>query len=574
MFRKSNFLAIALGATAIVSMAAQPARAAEIGARVYTQPWNPEAATHDQVQTAYDNASVVSDAINKAWDASKNTVKLGIYNALNGRRVAPGISLYGAAGDLNEITDMSLLPAGPTIQFRVPNTVIHIVVGVKALEDADNYTADLASFALSPKIDVSFDMLLNLSLSVAGNSVTATGVHAIVQNPTVTPKNDTAKALKGFNDLVAFFGGPDFVKVLEDQFNNTNLANDDLLKTINNGMKPINQAEQYATANTGYILTTLWGDSNRLTFYYAPPPRTNIPTDGQMTGNVHWDPKTFPTANCSSFRVFTDVQTGPRPLLQSDGQHYGVAPIKRIGQFSARAAGSSGLSGGVSSCDYTVSAIAARWFHSTSATSLAIPNGSTGGGNAQVGYLHGAGYLRPVGWPGTSVIPNPIAANKDYEMLGGMTGSQALGNPREVLPGQKEERVSVYGIDPAVRIRQEQGPATPVIVNRLPMPVPQAPQQTPTNPQAPQAPAANAQPQAPNGDRPDRTKIFTTGKGTDPAAPGAQSSINPQPLPPRILQVPGKTAATGSSTMGPGARIMINPQPLPPRVQNGTNGIR
>src|SRR5947199_10855043 len=83
MFRKSNLLksnllAITLGVAAIASMAAQPAHAAEVGARVYLQPWIPEAAAQDQVQTSYDNASVVSDAVKKAWSASKLAVRTGI----------------------------------------------------------------------------------------------------------------------------------------------------------------------------------------------------------------------------------------------------------------------------------------------------------------------------------------------------------------------------------------------------------------------------------------------------------------------------------------------------------------
>ena len=55
--------------------------------------------------------------------------------------------------------------------------------------------------------------------------------------------------------------------------------------------------------------------------------------------------------------------------------------------------------------------------------------------------------------------------------------------------------------------------------------------------------------------------------------PGAKVSINPQPLPPRVLQQSARIAA-GSNMMGPGSRVMINPQPLPPKQQNGANGIR
>jgi hypothetical protein len=51
----------------------------------------------------------------------------------------------------------------------------------------------------------------------------------------------------------------------------------------------------------------------------------------------------------------------------------------------------------------------------------------------------------------------------------------------------------------------------------------------------------------------------------------AESSINPQLLPPRVQQ---QLASAGSSRMGPGSRVMINPQPLPPKQQNGANGTR
>ena len=52
---------------------------------------------------------------------------------------------------------------------------------------------------------------------------------------------------------------------------------------------------------------------------------------------------------------------------------------------------------------------------------------------------------------------------------------------------------------------------------------------------------------------------------------GAESSINPQPLPPTVQQ---ELVFAGSSRMGPGSRVMINPQPLPPRQQSSANGIR
>lgn len=575
MFRKSafrsRFLAIALGATALASIAAEPARAADIGARVYVQPWIPEAAAQDQVQTAYDDHSIVSDSVKKAWSESEHVLKVGIFMALNGRRVGPGLTLAGGAAQLNDVTDFALSGSrgAATLEFRVPKTVVTVSVGAKALSDADDYTAGLATDLLTPMLDITFDMLLSLSLNVSGNSVIATDMHAIVLNPTVTPRNDAAKALKGINDIVAFVGGPDFVKVLEDQFNNDDLKDKSLLTSINEGIAPVGQAEQKAAASTGYNLITFWGDSNRLTFYYAPLPRTDIPADAAMIGNVRWDPTQFPTANCSSFKVFTDVQTGPRPLLLSDGHSYGVAPTQRVGHFSARPAAVRATLGGGGSCDYTISGLPRKWFHNTSATTTAVPPNASGGSNPQLGNQHSAGYMLPVGWDGLSVIPDPLAANKDYELLRGMAGSPALGNPHAVLPGQKQEGTPVYSVDPAVRILQQQGqsqtgPAVPVIVNRLPRPpVQNDPRQTEGHGTSNNGTANNAQSQAqqPAPQQPAEQH---------PTTPGGKSSINPQPLPPRIQQ----QAAGGSNVYRPGSRVMINPQPLPPKPQNSTNGIK
>jgi hypothetical protein len=45
--------------------------------------------------------------------------------------------------------------------------------------------------------------------------------------------------------------------------------------------------------------------------------------------------------------------------------------------------------------------------------------------------------------------------------------------------------------------------------------------------------------------------------------PGVLSSLNPQPLPPRIWQ-----SAVRTSRVNPGVLSSLNPQPLPPRAVN------
>jgi len=593
MFRKSVFqsqiLAIALGATALVSVAAPPARAADIGARVYVQPWVPTAPDQDQVQTIYDDKSLVSDAAQKAWRTSQYAVKVAIFNALNGRRVAPGIYLGGGATQLNDATDFALSGAGQgaaNLSFRVPKTAVTVVVSAEALNDAVNATG-VGTDILTPFVEISFDILLSVSLNVSGNGVTAMDMHAIVQNPTVAPKNDAAKALKGLNDIVAFVGGPDFVKVLEDKFNNDDLKNDNVLKAINSGIAPIGNAEQQAASATGYHLMGFWGAYNRLTFYYAPAPITDIPTGATMTGNVRWDSTQFTGANCNTFRVYTEVQTGPRPLLLADGQSYGVAPTKLVGQFSARPAlAHATLGGDAGSCDYTISGLPVNWLEHTSASTSAQPVASAGGSNPQLGNLHSVGYMLPVGWDCLSATPNPLAAHKDYEILRGMAGSAALGNPHQVEPGLKQEGTQVYGVNPAARILQQQGqiPGNPVVVNRLPTPqLPNAPQLPEGHGVANNNAANNAQSQAasvpahqnqsgseqhpptpaPGSSQVGQGRIIPEAGNRPTVPPGGNVLINPQPLPPRVVQ----QQTVGSAVYRPGARI-VNPQP------NGTNGIK
>lgn len=73
-----------------------------------------------------------------------------------------------------------------------------------------------------------------------------------------------------------------------------------------------------------------------------------------------------------------------------------------------------------------------------------------------------------------------------------------------------------------------------------------------------------------------KSRLFTAafltialGTSAMAAGRGTESSINPQPLPPRLLQ-PADIAIAD----GPGSRVMINPQPLPPKQQYGGFGIR
>jgi hypothetical protein len=450
--------------TSFSSLITGSVSAHDIGARAYVQPWLPERPLDDHVllPPAVDKSSAISDAVKNGWDKIKGALTWKIISDLNGRRLASGVYM-AATVQLSEPSDFSLTPTGEngaTLGFIIPQTKIALNIATKAAAEADKYTLDMASKVTDAVFDVALDIVISVNLSLDGNAdppIVANSVHALIRNAQVAPRNDAAKALKITSDIIDFITGIDLVNIVQRELDSKDLANGSLVDSINVGLAaldgPFRQAKAQAAAAGRAISTTLWADSNRVTANFARAPITNPPADGSMTGRITWDPKAFPSAICSSFMVAGHVQIGPRPLIASNGEEYGDAPMLSVGRFSDQPASDSSYVHGTNQCNYTLSAAPRGWPLKPTATTTATAPNSEGSNNPLVGGLHTEPVLQPVGWDGESAVPD--AANKDYELVRAMSGAAGVGDPRPVRPGVKNESLK-SGIDPVEAVMRGQ----------------------------------------------------------------------------------------------------------------------
>ena len=459
----------------LASVAAAPVQANNIGARLYSQfPWDPKNPSQDDAQIVMTSTDMISKAVGDAWHKKKGDVAQGLYSELSGYKVAPGIVLRPPITTLNEITDYSIRPAGTNtarLQFRVPATRIDTGVSVDAINKLDKWTANIASSALSPTFSITFDIVAEITLAATNNlaqEVQANEVHVTVEKLDVQPTNDAAKALKGINDLIDFFGGPNFLSKLQSQFDKKDVANQTLLDAINTGLLPLNQPFQIANKYGYPIVTSLWGDQNRLTLCLSPGPLNPLPTDGQITGNIYWDPNMFPSASYRSFFVAAQVQTAPRPVLNSDATDYGNPPMQNVGSYEphpeGRSVGGSSrfASGNQGSCSYTIIGVPQGWPDMITGSTTAHAANGEATNDPYAGQLHTVAAMTPVGWNGVSAVAS--AANIDYQLSSGIAGEHGVGNPHAVAPGVANETGTVvnpgdgaqYGERPWVRTKRLQ----------------------------------------------------------------------------------------------------------------------
>ena len=376
--------------------------------------------------------------------------------------------------------------------------------------------------------------------------------------------------------------------MVEDQVNGKDLASQSL-DQINQGFDLINAQLQLASSKTGQNLARFWADSNRLTFYLAPLPLTNIPKDGQMAGSIRWDLAVIPNATCSAFDVITDVQTGPRPLGSSDGETYGDAPTSRVGKFSAHAsAGRAGPAGKLTACDYTVTGIAKGWFHRVQATANVATSNPISSDSPYTGHLHTMAYLEPLGWDGLSVIPD--ASNKDYEVQRGLAGGKTVGNPHPVGPGVKNQGVSVIN-NPALQSlpSELQRPAAAVPGTSINPAQGMPPNAEQTTPSGTAIPGTSGQfPKLHQSSNAGAVSAAQPSNGPSGGPThGSKVQLNPQALPPQISQPAATNVTTGEAqlakdkgkkpadaTTSPESATTLTPQSLSPKPEGGTNEIR
>jgi hypothetical protein len=496
---------IRLAAVAALSVAASAASAAPVGARVLAQQWDPTRPDVQPVSVLADDPDVVSRSLAQAWTQARPQ----ICNALRARLSTPGLvkgqSLYDIDCRLPADAVLTLLPSAANVMEARLSLAGSSVTATSTVPDPLPREVD-------PRFSVTLDATLAVRLAVQADPnvpLRATSATFALSNARIDSHNASGDVLKFVaDDLVPFFGGPNFKQMAESAINgvSVNLAN-----TFNAAIAPVNAALR---TPSNLVRVGLWARPDRITVAFAP--RELPPTGGgTVAGTVRWDGTQYRPADCGAFQLQASVQTGPAPLMNPDNHAVvGVAPRRNVGTASLAPAGEG-------ACRYTIANLPPGWPARIDTKVQGATRLKTGGNTF---FTSQAGLL-PVNWSGTVAA---TVADRDFKLAEGVRAN--------AVPQRQQAARDLLG--PVAK------PLRPgVDVERRAL-NPQLQPRVSTAPQVNSDVALNPQPLPPR----------VTQRLSRDSAVLERRGLNPQPLPPREAQV------------SIGSDVALNPQPLPPRT--------
>ncbi len=364
---------------------------AATGARVVLQAWSPLTPDQANVVTLVDEPTLVSDSLQDAWAKAGPRIceqlklRMGVGGFANGETLSDIKCL------LDEQIVFAVEPAG---QNRLRATV---AIG-GYLEATSTTPTPLGEYA-NPRVSVALTATLDVILAVQSNrnqTLRVEGANFTLGNAVLDSHNASADVLKFVaDDLVPFFGGPNFKNLAEQAVNGLST---DVAGYFNAALVPINATlagpsdaiRVGVTGNTGYISA-------------AFAPREIAPlTNGRMTGLLRWDPTQFtPHNGCQSFDIRATVQTGPVPMYTPNA----VAPTRQVGSFAAHPVDAG-------SCAFTLSGLASGWPNVLAAS--VIDGGAAKSSGSSIYRVSFA--LAGDGWEGRTVVPQPVADSRHYRV--------------------------------------------------------------------------------------------------------------------------------------------------------------
>jgi hypothetical protein len=513
-----------------------PALATDIGIRVYAQPWNPADPSNDKAQARVDLPDGLSQPVIKAWNDHLQETHDDIVSQLDNRDIGAGFRLHIISVELGNLEQFALAPTSGNagrIQFVLANTRVTASLRTPGPLPSDS----------DPEFAISFDLVntLNLGLGKDVSGLIRPGITPAihVNNFQKTPINDSAKALSAtadaINSLVNFFTQLDFEQIMVQVLQEQNLVPRSFQQQINDEIAALD-AQMAPVAPVGQLVQIkMWADHNRFTIYLAPLPLPltlwNGSLTGTMSGSVDWDSAKLAPTGCP-IEIQATVQTGPSPLLDSDGRSYGNAPTQEVGDLISNQTAPG-------HCDYTLRFLVPGWQHTllARAGNASIINGYSAGGDAGVGEIHSVPVLQAKGWDGASVIPNSNGRN--YELIVGLSGKAGVGAM------EQNSHITQHAGTDGPWAGQEYRHSAREVETEAGMPSNQVSGRA--------ALLEQQQLRAPSN--------------ASEAVPGADVMINPQPLPPKTLKQPATSRKAAH-----GSKNMINPQPLPPKTADETQG--
>jgi hypothetical protein len=487
-----------IAAAALVVVSGAAAHAAT-GARVVVQDWdyrNPDVVGG---HVLVDDPDIVSRSVQKAWDAARGVVCAQLKAKMGASKAAAGQTLYDI--------DCQLDPnAGFTVQSAGSN-MLRAVFTIKGNSiTASSTVPDPLGKEFDPRFSLTLDASLAVVLAVQADpahTLKATSAKFTLGSASVDSHNAPADVAKFIaDDLIPFFGGPNFKRMAEDAVNGVSLN----LAGLFDAQLP--QVNAMLRGPSDKVRVNVWGSANRITVAFGPRELTP-PGGGTVKGAVRWDPAQFAAApNCASFGLQASVRTGPGQLLSPDDfTQVGPAPTRNVGSVSmAPTAGSD------RQCNYVIAGAAAGWPNRIDATAKNIAPKSGGT------FVTKRVVMQADGWNGVAVAD---ASNRDYRVATGYTANSVATVQRG--PGDPIGPIARPGdavMNPGVLAQGAVGNVS--------------------------TPALGGQ----------AATIRPVGAAAAVVQPGQAVSLNPQPLPP-------KWGAVGTQ---PGAAVSLNPQPLPPKT--------
>ncbi len=390
-----------------------------IGVRIYIDPWNPQQPAENAFQTYYDQPEIISRIITDAWERTRGATAAGLVAKMKEHDIGAGFRTYNAKVALPSISTFSIGSwgtDGALVKFTVPNL---------SLTTSFRTPGPLASGA-DPRFQITADVTISVSFAFNANKNFSTGtVTAVVSNVQGPLGLDpSAKALQiivdCFNALGKFLLDIDFKQSLVDILNFEDPAQKALKPLIDANLKSFNDQLQALPAGLSWTAHKLWTDRNRLTLYVATPafivPQGTAP--GWMKGQISWDPNQV-TGTCSQVGFGASVQSGPPPLLRSDGVTFGAAPTSRLRTLLSFA------SEGLALCAYKLSGLIPDVANALFATTKLAAGKSQGSSSPYVGQLHSTTTIAAQGWAGDYVKPN--ASDMNWVVTAGLTANGAVG---------------------------------------------------------------------------------------------------------------------------------------------------
>jgi hypothetical protein len=389
----------------VLVLAAHPTAHAAVGARVLVQVWSPLTPKQQSVQVVVNDASAVSDQVQKAWTEARPRVCAALLGAMGKGKAAGGQTLYDLKCLLDERPALSVTSASAKA------LAASLAIGGYVEATSTTPTA-LGSYA-DPRFSLAIKAHLQLTLSVQPNPDQTLRVNAAkfsLSDATIDSHNFSGDVLKFIaDDLLPFFGGPQFRQLAEGAINAVEV---DTRGSFNAALVPINAKLR---GPSGQVRVAVWGKPDSIVVAFGPRALTP-PTGGTMFGALRWDAgKVLAPGSCGSFSISATVQTGPAPLRDPNGYfESGDAPMLKVGDFQPMPAAKP------DECRYRLSGLAQGWPNEVLARS------SIGAGKAAGNSLYRVNYaVTGDGWDGHTVVPRP-SAERNYLVRGTASGEAGL----------------------------------------------------------------------------------------------------------------------------------------------------